>query len=246
MAKFGSSSRLGKSRTPNEFVADIRNARSAPAVKPAEIEVFDEIEQGSEEWWNVRLGIPTASNFHTVLASGKDGGESKTRRDLMYRLAGEILCGKPAEESYKSKAMIRGNEMEAEARDYYTRTNFVEVRRVGFIRRKLPSGGWVGASPDGLIGDKKAVELKSLAPHLMIERLVNGAGIPPEHRAQCQGLLWVGDLEEVDLLLYYSGMPVAPKFTIRRDETYIAELAKAVERFEYETRMLVEKIRRMA
>ena len=246
MAKFGSSSRLGKSRTPNEFVADIRNARSAPAVKPAEIEVFDEIKQGSEEWYRIKLGTPSASNFRIMMAKGKDGEESLQRAELMRKLAGEILTGRVAEGKIQTAAMMRGNEMEPAARDYYARTNFVELRRVGFIRRRLPSGNWAGCSPDALIGNRKALEIKTLAPHLMIERLETGAGAPNEHRAQVHGTMWIADLEEVDLLLYYEGMPVAPKFTIRRDETYIAELAKAVERFEYETRMLVEKIRRMA
>ena len=220
----------------------------APTKKPPQpaVEIFEDIEQGSDEWFQLRLGIPTASNFATMMASGKDGGESKTRRDLMYRLAGEILTGKPSEGAFKSAAMQRGNDMEAEARQHYIDTHFADVRQVGFIRRKLPSGRYAGCSPDALIGDKKALELKTMAPHLMIERLVNGAGMPPEHRAQIQGTMWVGDLEEVDLLLFYSGMPVAPKFTVRRDDTYIKQISNAVEIFEYETRMLVEKIRKMA
>jgi YqaJ-like viral recombinase domain len=212
---------------------------------PVEIIEADEVEQGSDAWFHLRLGLPTASNFATIMASGKDGGESKTRRDLMYRLAGEILCGKPAEEGYKSKAMARGSEMESEAREYYERTHFVELRQVGFVRRKLPSGRYVGCSPDAIVGPKKALELKSLAPHLMIERLVNGAVMPPEHRAQTQGTLWVGDFEEIDLLLFYSGMPISPEFTIYRDETYIRQIEKAVEIFDYETRLLVDKIKRM-
>lgn len=236
----------GKPRPkPKDVVEQLRAARSAPAPKPAEIEVFEEVEQGSEEWFALRLGTPTASNFRIMMASGADGEESKQRKDLMRKLAGEILTGRVAEGKVQTAAMQRGNEMEPAARAYYSRTNFVEFRRVGFIRRKLPIGRWVGCSPDAMIGTKKALEIKTLAPHLMIERLETGAGAPSEHRAQVQGTMWVADLEEVDLLLYYEGMPVAPKFTISRDETYIRELSRAVETFEYETWMLVEKIKRM-
>jgi len=220
--------------------------KPAPApVAPAEVEQFWDIEQGSDEWFAIRLGVPTASNFRVMMATGRDDEESKTRARLMRVLAGEILTGAPAEGKIITAAMERGKDMEDEARAYYERRRFVDVRRIGFIRRRLPSGRWVGCSPDGMIGDRKALEIKTMAPDLMIERLERGAGMPPEHRAQVQGTMWVADLEEVDLQLFYRGMPVNPVFTLRRDETYIREIARAVEIFEFETRQLVEKIRRM-
>lgn len=217
------------------------------ALKPKvpEVEFFPEIEQQSQEWYALRLGIPTASCFSVVMAEGRDGNASKTRQEYMRKLAGEILTGRPAEGKIVTAAMQRGNDMEPEARDYYLQTHFADLRRIGFMRRKLGTGRYVGASPDALIGDKRALEIKTMAPHLMIERLLKGNGMPPEHRPQVHGTMWVGDLEAVDLLIFYSGMPVAPKFTVYRDETYIKEIANAVEKFEYETRMLVDKIRRM-
>lgn len=223
-----------------------RPARKAPPPPPpAVVEVFEEVEQGSEEWVNLRLGVPTASNFALVMADAKDGEASKTRARYMRMLAGEILTGRPAEGKIITAAMQRGRDMEPEARQHYLDRHFVDLRQVGFIRRRLPSGRYAGCSPDALIGDRKALEIKTMAPDLMIERLEKGAGMPPEHKAQCQGTLWIGDFQEVDLLLFYSGFPVAPKFTVMRDETYIRELANAVEIFEFETRRLVEKIRRM-
>ena len=48
-------------------------------------------EQGSPEWFKARAGIPTASEFHTVLAKGKGGGESLTRKTYLLKLAGEML-----------------------------------------------------------------------------------------------------------------------------------------------------------
>lgn len=232
-------------RAPRAPVAPPPPKPAVKAAAPAEVEWFYDVEQGSEEWFQLRLGIPTASNFRIMMATGKDDEESKTRARLMRVLAGEILTGTPAEGKIITAAMERGKEMEADARAYYERTRFADVRQVGFIRRRLPSGNWVGCSPDGLIGERKALEIKTMAPDLMIERLERGAGLPPEHRAQVHGTMWVADLEEVDLLLFYRGMPVNPTFTVRRDETFIREIARAVETFEYETRSLVEKIRRM-
>ena len=49
--------------------------------------------------------------------------------------------------------------------------------------------------------------------------------------------------EEIDLMIFYRGMPIAPTFTLRRDEVYIARIRDAVETFDYELRQLVKKIR---
>lgn len=210
----------------------------APQVCSVEI---IECEQGSAEWFQARLGLPTASNFAMVLRDG----ESKTRDEYMRTLAGEILTGVPAE-TYKNSSMARGNEMESEAREHYARTNFGEVERVGFMRRKLPSGRYVGASPDALIAKRRgALEIKTLLPKLMIERLVKGAGMPPEHRAQVFGTMFVGELDFVELILFYRGMPVTPKFKVGRDERFIKEISDAVEVFDHECHRLVNKIKAM-
>lgn len=206
---------------------------------------MDEVEQGSDDWFQLRLGIPTASNFSIIMASGRDGDESLTRAKYMRVLAGEILTRRPAEGKIVTAAMQRGKDMEPEAREHYLATRFAELRQVGFMRRKLPSGRYFGASPDGLIGKYKALEIKTMRPDLMIERLERGAGGMTEHRPQVQGTMLVGDLEEVDLMIFFSGMPVAPTATVYRDNTYCKEIQRAVEVFDFELNQLVEKIRRM-
>src|SRR3974390_1543075 len=203
------------------------------------VEVYDDVEQGAEAWFGLRRGIPTASCFSLILAAG--AGRDKYRR----RLAGEILSGLPAE-TFSNHAMQRGKDMEAEAFDYYANRHFATVRRVGFIRRRLPNGRRVGPSPVGLIGHHKGLEIKTMQPDLLIERLEGGTTMPSEHRAQVQGLMWVADLDEVDLLLFYSGMPIAPKYNIKRDQTYIKTLSNAIEVFDFELHKLVEKIKKMS
>src|SRR5690349_15047654 len=80
------------------------------------IVIFD-CEQNSTEWYRARMGLPTASEFATILAKGKDGGASLTRQTYMRKLAGEIITDEPME-SYVNAAMERGKIMEAEARDF--------------------------------------------------------------------------------------------------------------------------------
>ncbi len=190
-------------------------------------------EQGSDEWRAARAGIPTASEFSSILAKG----EGKMRRSYMLRLAGERLTGSPAE-TYSNAHMERGREMEAEARDYYSLVSG-PVTRVGFVRDDAKGAG---CSPDSFIGARGALEIKTALPAILIDKIDRG-GFPPEHKAQCQGVLWVAEREWIDLLVYWPSMP---PYTVRarRDEDYIATLAGEVARFNDDLAALVEKVRR--
>ncbi len=192
--------------------------------------------QGTEEWFRARMGIPTASDFSTVLARGRDGkSPSTTRRTYMLKLAGEILTGEPME-SYTNPCMERGKEMEAEARDLYELMTGDTSQRVGFI-----TNGSRGCSPDSLIGANGMLEVKTALPHILIDRTLRG-DFPPEHKAQCQGALWVAEREWIDLLIYW---PKLPPFIKRafRDEPYIRELSAAVDAFNGELNEVVQRFR---
>lgn len=199
------------------------------------IQIID-VEQGSPEWFAARAGIPTASEFSTVLARGKDGGASITRLKYMRQLAGEILTGEPAPEGYSNAYMARGHELEDEARSLYAFMRDAEPQRVGFIRN-----GQKGASPDSLIGDRAGLEIKVAIPAVQIERLQRGT-LPTEHVAQVQGSLWVS---ERDTWAFMSYCPKLPPLILEvgRDEQYIASLAKSVDAFNEELDAMVQSIR---
>lgn len=187
-------------------------------------------EQGSPEWVAARLGIPTASKFADVLAQGKGGNPSKTRKTYLYKLLGERLTGEQMYE-WSNDHMERGKEMEAAARDLYVFAKDTEVQRVGFIRSEWGTGACyaAGCSPDSLIGDKGMLEIKTKLPHLQIEALLDKE-LPSEHRAQVQGQLWVAEREWCDFMSYW---PKLPPLIVRvhRDDAYIAQLARGVEIF---------------
>lgn len=197
------------------------------------LEIID-CEQGSPQWFAARAGIVTASEFHCVLASGKSGADSKTRRKYMLRLIAERITGEP-QESYTSAAMERGKLMEAEARDYYAFMTDVEPVRVGFLKR-----GRIGCSPDSLIGDDGLHEIKTKESHRHIEVLLADK-LPPEHVAQCQGSLWVSEREWVDFQSYWPKMPPFIK-RVYRDDVYIKQLEKAVTSFIQEMDELYDRI----
>lgn len=199
----------------------------------APLEVID-CEQGTAQWLAHRAGVVTASEFGTVMAKGKGGTESKTRRTYMLKLIGEILTGE-AQESYTNKNMERGHAMEAEARDFYALMTDSNPVQVGFLKR-----GRVGYSPDSLIGDRGAHEIKTKFPHLHLEALLSKE-LPSEHKPQCQGGLAVSDRDWLDFQSYW---PRLPPFIVRvyRDEPYIKQLKSAVDQFLNEMDELIHKI----
>lgn len=201
------------------------------------VERFD-CDQGSEEWFRLRAGLPTASEFHTVLAKGKSGGESLTRRKYLLSLAGELLTGEPME-SYSNAHMERGKLMEEEARDAYCFMKDAEPERVGFIRN-----GQKGCSPDSLIGSDGMLEIKTKKPDLLIDALLKDEFLP-EHKAQCQGALWVAEREWIDLAVYWPRLPLLVKRAYREPD-YIAKLSAAVDAFNSELAETVERVRAYA
>lgn len=192
-------------------------------------------EQGGDEWRRARAGLPTASEFATVMAVGKSGSPSLTRKTYMLKLAGEILTGEPME-SYSNPHMERGKLMEEEARNLYSFALDVEPECVGFIRN-----GDTGCSPDALVGKNGGLEIKTALPHIQIDRLLKGE-LPPEHRAQVQGNIWIAQREWWDFVSYWPNLPL---FSIRvfRDDGYIANLAGAVAAFNDELQKVVERVR---
>lgn len=194
-----------------------------------------ECEQGGDTWFRARLGIPTASEFHTVLAKGKDGGASITRRTYLLKLAGEQITGEPME-SYSNPYMDRGKAMEDEARNFYSFMTDAEPERVGFI-----VNGQKGCSPDALIGGDGALEIKTKSAHIMVDLLMKG-DFPPEHKAQCQGVLWVAQREWIDLACFWPKFPLFVKRAYR-DDAYIRSLEKAVDAFNEELTATVDFIR---
>lgn len=193
-------------------------------------------DQGDAAWFRARMGIPTASEFRTIIGVKKDAREKLTRQTYMLKLAGEILTGEPMD-TYSNGHIERGKAMEDEARDLYAFTADVEPVRVGFIRN-----GNVGCSPDSLIGTDGGLEIKTALPHIQIDRLLKGE-FPPEHRAQVQGSIWLCEREYWDFVSYWPRLPLLT-VRVRRDDGYIGMLSGAVKQFNEELHETVERVRR--
>jgi len=192
-----------------------------------------ECEQGSPEWFEARRGIPTASRYADVLAEGK--GIMRAR--YMRQLAAETITEEPME-TYKNAKMERGKEHEPDLRARYAFDHDVNIEQVGFLRSNMIA---TGCSPDGLVGVDGMIEIKSTEPDLLIELLDSGRA-PTQHMAQIQGNLWITGRDWCDLVI---GWPKLPLFTVRvkRDEPYMANLRRELDRFNQELHEMVGRIK---
>ena len=189
-------------------------------------------QQGSEEWYEARLGFVTSSNFHKVL-------NKRTGRGLyMRKLAAERLTGF-AEESYHNNIMENGNLTEDEARGFYEAANDLTIRRVGFVIRDKDVGG----SPDGLVGEDGIIEIKCPLSSTHIEYIMSNR-LPACYVPQVQGLLWVTGRQWCDFISYDPRVVSMPLNIVRveRDVEYIKELAGKVGLFVKELKDMVKKI----
>ena len=196
-----------------------------------------DFEQGTEEWLQARLGIPTASCFSKLITSA---GKRSTQIDgYLNTLIAESLMGEPSE-SFQSEWMARGNDLEPQARAWYEFQTDSDVQQVGFV--KLDSG-IAGASPDGLTVTG-GLELKCPKPETHVKYL-RANKLPSDYVAQVQGCMWICEREQWDFASFH---PLMPKLliTVRRDDAFIATLAGIVAEVHERKLEILESIRRLA
>ena len=194
-----------------------------------------EFEQGTEEWLNARLGIPTASNFSKILtASGK---RSAQLEGYVNQLVSEKLTSEPAFK-FTSDAIERGIELEPHARLSYIHETGRNVDLIGLC---LLDDIDAGASPDGLVEDG-LIEIKCPLGHTMIDYLDN-PGLPGNYKPQVQGQLWVTGREWCDFYAWHPDM-ISMLIRVERDEEYISLLEELVEEVVNSVNVKYEKYRR--
>lgn len=193
--------------------------------------------QGSEAWFAQRLGKLTASKMADVLAKTKSG-PAASRQNYLAQLVCERLTGKVAE-AWASDAMKRGTELEPVARAAYEAHSGELVMPAEFVTH--PLNELVGASPDGLIGDKGLLEIKCLNAANHIEVLKDG--MPSKYKPQVQVQLWVTGRDWCDFCAYHPDFPERLQLSVTRvaadpeyhamlkieSELFLAEVAKEVE-----------------
>lgn len=173
------------------------------------------IDQGSEEWENIRAGRFTSSDFYRLMEFGKrpmteaelkarpkEGKGSQTKfvpdpstmsekgMSYIYQKVAEVLTGRPKPPSY-AYPLVYGKEQEPFAVEHFERLTGLICTEVGF----QPYTDHAGGSPDRLIGEHSGLEIKcpfqseNQVQYLMLNDVYDLKRDYPEHYWQCVTLM---------------------------------------------------------
>ena len=212
--------------------------------------------QGTTEWRRERLGRVTASKFDAVMAGPKSAAYLSYARQLrdeikiLARLnAGEEVLPQP---EFYSAPLAWGRRHERAARARYELEMDCDVEVPTF--RTHPELPFVGCSPDGchpMLGEgqkakhrKRRERSRSVVGMIGLEMkcpwkqdihartLVSG--MPPEHKPQVQGQMWVCGYVAVDFVSFDPRRTDGRELVVYRqysDDAYLIVLADAVLKF---------------
>ena len=172
------------------------------------------VDQGSDEWFRLRMGKITSSNFSKIMANyGKAFGNPAIQYAQRVAIEGKTNI---SIETFTNEWMEKGIELEQEAREAYEMAMFVDVLPGGFCE-----SGRFGSSSDGLVGDGM-VEIKCPKYSTHFERLVKG-GYDTAYQWQIRGQMWIYDKPWCDFTSYCPDFPHNKQLYIFRVERDKAE-----------------------
>ena len=166
------------------------------------IQVVKDIEQGTDEWHQLRLGIPTASCYDRIVtASGKPSSQADA---YINELTAEWIAGKPYGDWQGNAHTERGHLFEDDARAAYEFLTDRTVKQAAFVYRDKDR--LTGCSPDGLIyKGRKLVggtEIKCPIDTIHLAYVVAGV-CPAKYLPQVQGSMWICGVDSWDFISYH-------------------------------------------
>ncbi len=166
---------------------------------------YFDLEQGTDEWLAARCGLLTASEMKNIITPKKlQYSCSEKERSHLYELAAQRIT-KYVEPSFVSDDMLRGQEDEPFARMEYSR-HYEPVRKCGFITNDK-WGFTLGYSPDGLVGHKGLIEVKSRRQKYQLQTIIDRE-VSSEFLMQLQTGMLVSERLWCDFVSYCGGMPM--------------------------------------
>lgn len=126
------------------------------------MKIYKDIEQGTDEWFEIRKGKMTASNAQAI------GNNGKGLDSYIIELMSEYYSSEKKEQ-YTNDHIERGKELESIARNVYELENNVEVEQIGFIEYDK----YIGCSPDGLVNHDGGIEIKCINDVAYFKLLLN-------------------------------------------------------------------------
>lgn len=191
--------------------------------------------QGTDAWEVARKGRITASCIGKILA----GKGTKTRHEYMLQLVMDL----EGIQDFRDSAIWfeKGRQYEAHARGWYNWER-EQVTETGFVLHD--EYNWLGASPDGLVGQDGSIEIK-YRTYLHTYQDANTKAIPRLYEYQMQAVMWICNRNWCDYVNYWrSDKHEKEQGKIRRierDDGKIRELEEAAFIFWRETLQLYRK-----
>ncbi len=187
---------------------------------------FHDILQNTPEWLQLRCGKVTASNFGTIMANKDSPTFGEPARKYAIQVALERIRGFKSNTGFSNEHTERGHAEEPIAKRMYEIEHFVDVKNGGFF-----ANAFVGDSPDGLIDDDGALEIKSVTAPVHYQTLKRGS-FDPTYRWQLVGHIECTGREWIDFASYCSDFPDGKQLIVYR--TYRDE-------FEVEIKQLIDR-----
>lgn len=204
--------------------------------------IHRDIDQGTDEWLELRRGILTASEMKLIITPNKlQFARNENCKAHVYELAAQRVT-QYVEPHYTSDAMLRGHFDEEEARAYYQRKH-ADVETVGFITND-GFGFTLGYSPDGLVGEEGCIEIKSRCQKYQFQTVVEGE-MPTEFLLQIQTGLLVSGRQWCDFISYCGGMVLFVK-RIHADKPMQEAILNASAACELEIQRLIAEYNKKA
>lgn len=201
------------------------------------LHVFNELEQGSDEWLAARRGLVTASVVGKLITpSTVKPARNDTSRGLTAALAAERITGH-TEAFHETEDMRRGTLDEPYAREVYSE-HYAEAAEIGFMIRDN-WGYKIGYSPDGIVGNDGLIEIKSRVQKIQLATILADE-VPLGNMAQIQCGLLVSGRDWCDYVSFCSGMPLFVK-RVFPDQRWFDAITAAVKQFESDAAEMIEK-----
>ena len=167
--------------------------------------IIHDVEQGSYEWHQLRLGKITSTRLKKVLA--------KDNLSLVDEIIAEEETGFADEDHFVSMEMQRGIDLEPIAIQEYEKMTGNTVTRHGFLQsEQMPI---LCQSPDGYVGSDGAIEVKCPKTKTHVKYIRQGQ-IPNEYKEQVWCYFLVNpELKWVDFVSYDPRLTKKPIWILR-------------------------------
>jgi putative phage-type endonuclease len=207
---------------------------------------LDETNQGSREWFALRLGLFTGSKLPNLMKSGraKDEKWGETAKTVIVTAAIERDLSDEGKELYidelfrtEFKQTAWGKKYESEARDLYAKLMEKEIEKPTFqIHEDYP---FLGGSFDGIVvGENKIIEIKcpynvfNHSKNIELSYVAGSINEKHDYYAQMQGNIEIAGADSCDFISYDPRRKTDSNriviINVPRDQTYIDRLIERV------------------